>query len=90
MLLADLISHPLDVASGIKVVFQNSDVKIIPARCVYHTAGVRSLYEKGKGHVSFPNHRLFQPGTPLQAGSPKPNLTLFMWGCECVLSMCSL
>ena len=33
---------------------------------------------KGKGHVSFPNRRLFQPGAALQAALAKPNLTFAM------------
>jgi hypothetical protein len=33
---------------------------------------------KGKGHVSFPNRRLFQPGAALQAALAKPNLTFTM------------
>ena len=33
---------------------------------------------KRKGHVSFPNQGLFQPGAALQAALAKPNLTLAM------------
>ena len=33
---------------------------------------------KGKGHVSFPNRRLFQPALALQALSSRPHLTLAM------------
>ena len=38
-------------------------------------------------YVSFPNRSLYLPKPPLKAASAKPLLTLFIWGCKCVLSM---
>src|SRR5258708_16172155 len=45
---------------------------------------------KGKTHVCFPNRRLFQSETALQAVLSMPRLTSLIWGCQCVLSMCLL
>ena len=45
---------------------------------------------KGKGHVFFPNRRLYRPALPLQAFLAKPRLNRLIWGGKCVFSLCLL
>jgi hypothetical protein len=41
-------------------------------------------------YVSFPTPSFYLRRVALQATSAKPHLTLIIWGCKCVLSMCLL
>jgi len=45
---------------------------------------------KGITHVCYPKRSPMRLEAALQAASAKSNLTLVIWGCKCVLSMCLL
>jgi hypothetical protein len=44
------------------------------------------MKRKRKGHVSFPNPRLFRPASALQAAPSEVHLSTIIFGCKCVLS----
>src|SRR6266436_4053291 len=45
---------------------------------------------KGKRHVSFPRRPPSRSRSACRAVPATPHLTLIIWGCKCVLSMCLL